>query len=242
MVVEQIVELDEDLMMRYLEGETVEPDELRRTAHDAIAQGKLVPVLCVCTRKDVGLRELLDLISNCGLSPSDIHRFGTRGAEADAPEEEILPAEDGTLVAQVFKTVNDQFMGKLSYLRILSGRLGSDTTIVNLRSGKTSQGRPHLHLARQAARGGARGDRRRHRGHRQVRRPARVRHGQQRRAAIRPSRSFGPDRSSFRFRWFPGPSNRRRATTRPRSRPGWPRSPTKTRHSRSGATPRRTSS
>src|SRR5207302_8601714 len=86
MVVEQIVELDEDLMMRYLEGETVEPDELRKAAHDAIAQGKLVPVLCVCTRKDVGLRELLDLIATCGLSPDDVHRFGTRSAEADADE------------------------------------------------------------------------------------------------------------------------------------------------------------
>ena len=139
MVVEQIVELDEELMMRYLEGETVAPDELRRAAHDAIAQGKLVPVLCICTRKDLGLRELMDLIAVCGLSPADIHRFGTRGPASDAPEEEILPAEDGTLVAQVFKTVNDQFMGKLSYLRILTGRLASDTTIVNLRSGKTTK-------------------------------------------------------------------------------------------------------
>jgi len=139
MVVEQIVELDEDLMMRYLDGETVEPDELRRAAHDAIAQGKLVPVLCVCTRKDLGLRELLDLIANCGLSPSDVHRYGTRSAEADSLEEEILPAEEGTLVAQVFKTVNDQFMGKLSYLRILTGQLTPDTTLVNLRSGKTAK-------------------------------------------------------------------------------------------------------
>jgi len=47
MVVEQIVELDEEMMMRYLEGESIGPDELRRAAHDAIAQGKLVPVLCV---------------------------------------------------------------------------------------------------------------------------------------------------------------------------------------------------
>jgi elongation factor G len=139
MVVEQIVELDENLMMRYLEGETVEPDELRKAAHDAIAQGKLVPVLCVCTRKDLGLRELLDLIANCGLSPDDVHHFGSRSTESGAPEEEILPVEDGTLVAQVFKTVNDQFMGKLSYLRILSGRIASDTTIVNLRSGKTGK-------------------------------------------------------------------------------------------------------
>ncbi len=139
MVVEQIVELDEDLMMRYLEGETIAPDELRKTAHDAIAQGKLVPVLCVCTRKDLGIRELLDLVAGCGLSPDDIHRFGTRSADGDGPEEEITPVEDGTLVAQVFKTMNDQFMGKMSYLRILSGRLSPDTTLVNLRSGKTAK-------------------------------------------------------------------------------------------------------
>ncbi len=139
MVVEQIVELDEDMMMRYLEGETIGPDELRRVAHDAIAQGKLVPVLCICTRKDHGVRELLELITACGLSPDDVHHFGTRSADGDGPEEEIQPVENGTLVAQVFKTVNDQFMGKLSYLRILSGHIASDTTLVNLRSGKTTK-------------------------------------------------------------------------------------------------------
>ncbi len=139
MVVEQIVELDEDLMTRYLDGETIDPEELKRAAHTAIAQGNLVPVLCACTRKDLGLRELLDLVAACGLSPDDVHRYGRRGGDDEAPEEEILPVENGTLVAQVFKTVNDQFMGKLSYLRILSGRLASDTTLVNLRSGKTTK-------------------------------------------------------------------------------------------------------
>jgi len=140
MVVEQIVETDEDLMMRYLEGETIGLEELRTAAHDAIAAGKLVPVLCVCTRKDLGVKELLDLITTCGLSPADVHRFGTRGnGEADAEEEEILPAEEGTLVAQVFKTTNDQFMGKMGYLRILSGRITPETTLVNLRSGKTGK-------------------------------------------------------------------------------------------------------
>ena len=97
-----------------------------------------MPVLCVCTRKDLGLKELLDLITTCGLSPADIHRFGTRGEASDAPEEEILPAEQGTLVAQVFKTVNDQFMGKLSYLRILSAA-GSPTT---RRSSTSAAARP----------------------------------------------------------------------------------------------------
>ena len=84
--------LDEELMMRYLEGETIAPDELRKAAHDAIAQGKLVPVLCVCTRKDLGLKELLDLIATCGFSPADVHRFGTRGdGDADAPRKRSCP-------------------------------------------------------------------------------------------------------------------------------------------------------
>ena len=81
-------------------------------------------------------------------------------------------------------------MGKLSYLRILTGRLAPDTTLVNLRTGKTDQGRAHLRAPGQAAGGSARGDRRRHRGDRQVRRPARLRHGQQRR------RQHGRRRSS----------------------------------------------
>jgi elongation factor G len=139
MVVEQIVESDEELMMRYLEGEAIGVEELRKAAHDAIAGGKLVPILCVCTRKDLGLKELLDLIATCGLSPADMHRYGTLGEGEGATEEEITPAEEGTLVAQVFKTANDQFMGKMSYLRILSGRMAADTTLVNLRSGKTTK-------------------------------------------------------------------------------------------------------
>lgn len=145
MMVEAIVETDEELMMRYLDGETIGPEELRKAAHDAIASGKLVPVLCVCTKKDLGIKELLDLVTTCGLSPDDIHRVGTRGEGDDAAEEEITPAEDGTLVAQVFKSANDQFLGKLNYLRILSGRIAPDTTLVNLRSGKTAKA-GHLYV------------------------------------------------------------------------------------------------
>lgn len=139
MLVEQVVEVDEDLMTRYLEGEAIGPDELRKAAHDAIAQGKLVPVLCVCTKKDLGLRELLDLLRECGLSPDDLHRFGVNAEGDGTAEEEIFPQEEGTLVAQVFKTTIDPFMGKVSYLRILTGRMGTDTTLVNLRSGKTAK-------------------------------------------------------------------------------------------------------
>jgi len=139
MLVEQIVETDEELMTRYLDGETVELEALRKAAHDAIAAGELVPVLCASARKDQGLKELLDLIALCGLSPNDVPRRGERGSDGEVVEEKIVPSMDGPLVAQVFKTTNDQFMGKLSFLKILSGRLAGETALVNLRSGKTGK-------------------------------------------------------------------------------------------------------
>ncbi len=138
MVVEQIVETDENLMTRYLEGETLPAEELRGAAHTAIAAGKLVPVVCVSSRKDIGLTELLDLVASCGLTASEVHRHGHTADRVD-DDVELDPHEDGELVAQVFKTTNDLFMGKLSYLRIHSGRIGGDTTLLNLRTGKTSK-------------------------------------------------------------------------------------------------------
>ncbi len=145
MLVEQVVETDEALMNRYLEGDSIGPDELRKAAHDAIAKGDLVPVLCICTKKDQGLSDLLDLIANCGLSPNDLHRFASPAEGDQSDPQEVLPTEDGTLVAQVFKTSIDPFMGKLSYLRILSGRITPDTTLVNLRTGKTAKA-GHIYL------------------------------------------------------------------------------------------------
>jgi elongation factor G len=137
MLVEQIVESDEELMMRYLEGETIPAADLRRAACAEIASGQLVPVVCLSTKKDIGVRELLDLITACGLAPDAVHRYGSRDGEDD--EVEVPSVEDGTLVAQVFRTTNDLFMGKMSFLRILSGRITADSMLVNLRSGKTAK-------------------------------------------------------------------------------------------------------
>ena len=170
-----------------------------------------------------------------------MHRFGTRGEGRGAAEEEILPAEEGTLVAQVFKTVNDQFMGKMSYLRILSGRLAPDTTIVNLRSGKTTKA-GHIYVLQ---------------GKQQEEVPEAIAgdivaiakfddlHVSDTISNVGGNTAV----SQLRVRpiKFPIPMvpravvSPRRATTRPRSRRGWPRSPTRTRRSRFAATPRPTS-
>ncbi|WP_435009240.1 elongation factor G [Tundrisphaera lichenicola] len=137
MVVEQIVESDETLMERYLEGETIPPETLRDAAHRAIAEGLLVPIVCLSARKDIGVQETLELLAEITLKPDEVHRFGHQTEGDD--EVELSPMEDGELVAQVFKTTNDVFVGKLSVLRIHSGRMTHDTTLVNLRTGKTSK-------------------------------------------------------------------------------------------------------
>jgi elongation factor G len=136
MVVEQIVETDDNLMNRYLEGETLGVEELKTAACRAIAAGQLVPIICISSRKDIGLKELLDLLSDCSLTPADIHRHGSR---AQDQEFDLEPHEEGELIAQVFKTSNDLFMGKLNYLRIHNGRLASDTMLLNVRTGKTQK-------------------------------------------------------------------------------------------------------
>jgi elongation factor G len=141
MVVEQIVEIDEGLTNRYLEGETIPPDELREAAHRAIAEGHLIPIVCVSAKKEIGLKDLLNLVVDISLTPAEVHRHGTLPENEDA---ELEPHEEGDLVAQVFKTANDPFMGKLNYLRIYSGKLRHDSTLMNLRTGKT--GKPgHLY-------------------------------------------------------------------------------------------------
>jgi elongation factor G len=145
MVIEAIVEEDEDLTARYLDGETIPEEDLRRVAHDGIARGHIVPILCLSARQNLGVTELLDLLVACGLTPADVHKhaLATVGAGAPMPEDgeaddiDIDPSEDGDLVAQVFKTAIDPFMGKLSFMRIISGKLTPETTLVNMRSGKT---------------------------------------------------------------------------------------------------------
>ncbi len=96
-----------------------------------------MPIICVSAKKDIGVKELIKLLIDCSLNPADVHHVALK--DDDSGEVELEPHEDGELIAQVFKTTNDQFMGKLSYLRILSGRMASDTMLVNLRSGKTSK-------------------------------------------------------------------------------------------------------
>ncbi|MCA9039960.1 MAG: elongation factor G [Planctomycetaceae bacterium] len=126
MVMDSIVEADEDLMMRYLEGEKLSREEIEHGVAHAIAEGSLIPVFCMSVSKDIGVNEFLDSIADYADSPEDVHQtaYNAEGATVD-----LKPDPNGPLLAQVVKTRIDPFVQRLSYIRVFSGTLKKDSTV-----------------------------------------------------------------------------------------------------------------
>jgi elongation factor G len=128
-LVESIVEADEALMERYLADEKIAPEELSGVFTKALQGGTVVPIFFTSARKELGVEDLLDAIAQFAPNPRQSRpRSARKGTEADAPEVTLTADPKGTLVAQVFKVVADPYVGKVSYLRILSGTLLADST------------------------------------------------------------------------------------------------------------------
>jgi elongation factor G len=119
-LVDAVVETDEKVMERYLEGEEITGDELAGALKNAVARGELFPVACGAATKNLGAAALLDLLVEGIPSP------------AKKPLE-IAPSNGGTS-AFVFKTLADPFAGRITLFRVLSGQLKGDSTLVNART------------------------------------------------------------------------------------------------------------
>ena len=129
-LVEQIAESNEELMLKYLEGEELTPEELRAGLRAAAITGQLVPVLCGSALKNKGIQLLLDAIVDYLPSPLDIPPV--RGTNPVTGEEEIREAdEEAPLAALAFKIQSDPHVGRLTYVRVYSGRLTSGTYVYN---------------------------------------------------------------------------------------------------------------
>ena len=124
-LIESIVEVDEAMMEKYFEGHMPSPEELSALMRQAIAQGKLTPIVCCAGKTGVGVAELLDDMALCCLSPDVIPRKALKGEE----EVELKCDAAGPLVAQVFKTRIDPFVQKLSFIRVFSGHFKKDDTV-----------------------------------------------------------------------------------------------------------------
>jgi elongation factor G len=125
-LIESVIEVDEDVMANYLEGNPPTPEQTSKLMTRAIAAGNLVPILCLSSKADHGVTELLDFLAEFGLSPADLPHKGTKtGAEV-----EIKPSATGPLVARVFRTRIDPFVQKLSFIRVYSGSIKKDDTVI----------------------------------------------------------------------------------------------------------------
>jgi len=127
-LMDAIVEADEELMMRFLEGEELSADEVAGGVTKALIAGTLIPVCFASSKTDVGIEELQAALTAFCPSPADVERT--------AGDATVSATADGPFVAQVFKTRIDPFVSKMSYLRIYSGKLGKDASVYNTRSDK----------------------------------------------------------------------------------------------------------
>ena len=128
MWMDAIAETDEDLMSRYLEGEALTPDELRKGLKAAIISCRVIPVFACSAAKDIGVQELMDAMAEIFPSP-----HARTVLFADNSEEPV--SDEGPAVGLVYKSVNDPFIGQLSFIRVRSGVFRADTEVQNVSRG-----------------------------------------------------------------------------------------------------------
>ena len=135
LMVEQIVETDDGLMGRFLEGESVGPEELKSALRRAVIAGKLTPVLCGSSLRNKGVQLVLDAVIDYLPSPLDVPPV--RGLKPDTEVELTRETrDDAPLSALVFKIVTDPYVGRLAYFRVYSGKITKGSTVYNATKGK----------------------------------------------------------------------------------------------------------
>jgi len=129
-VLETLVEMDDELMEKYLEGETVDPQELLQCLKKGTAECKFAPVVCGSASKNMGIQPLMDLINTALSSPAEVPtKEGTDPKTGEEVSRE--PKEDAPFSAYVFKTIADPYAGRLSLFRVYSGSISADSTVYN---------------------------------------------------------------------------------------------------------------
>ena len=134
-LVEAVAETDEDLMMKYLEGEEITNEELKAAIRKATINVEFFPVLCGSAFKNKGVQLMLDAVLDYLPSPLDIPAI--KGVNPDTDEQEERPASDEEpFAALAFKIMTDPFVGRLTFFRVYSGVLNSGSYVLNTSKGK----------------------------------------------------------------------------------------------------------
>ncbi len=124
-LVEAAAEASDELMMKYLEGEEIAHEEVGAALHKGTREGTVVPVFVGSALRNIGVRELIEMIVKHVPSPAEV------GSRTTTDGKTITPDPGGPFVAQVFKTTSDPFVGRLTYLRVVSGTLSSQGHLFN---------------------------------------------------------------------------------------------------------------
>ena len=133
-LVEKICELDDELMMQYLEGEEPSNEELKKVLRKATCECQAIPVCCGTAYRNKGVQKLLDAVIEFMPSPLDIPSI--KGTDLDGNETERHSSDEEPFSALVFKIMTDPFVGKLAYFRVYSGTLNSGSYVLNATKGK----------------------------------------------------------------------------------------------------------
>ncbi len=134
-LVERIAESDDELIEKYLEGEELTHEELLAALKNSVAEGRLTPVLPVAATKNIGTDRLLEMIEFGLPSPA---RAGTRSLPLvdGSGETDVAPELDAPTALVIFKTISDQFSGRINLAKIFSGRIAGDSQLLNPRTGE----------------------------------------------------------------------------------------------------------
>src|SRR5918998_2839321 len=132
-LLETIAESDDTLLEKYLEGEELSPEEMFEGLRRGIADGVIIPVLATSAEKMLGVDRVLDVIAGSAPNPVDRCRWTNEDGE------EVSCNEEGPFAAYVFKTYVDPYAGRLSVLRIVSGRCRSDESLTTPRTGSSER-------------------------------------------------------------------------------------------------------
>ena len=134
-MVERIAELDDDLTMKYLEGEEISIDEMKAVLRKAVLENRATPIFCGSSLRNKGVQPLLDAVVDYLPSPADVH--SVTGINPNNNQEVVRSAVDTEpFSGLIFKIVTDPYVGRLAYLRVYSGVLNQGVMTYNPLKGK----------------------------------------------------------------------------------------------------------
>ncbi|NCU44426.1 elongation factor G [Candidatus Falkowbacteria bacterium] len=135
-MIEKIVELDETLTEKYLNGQEINLEELQKALRHGVINNEIYPVLCGAALKNIGIQQVLDAVNEYLPSPLDIPEIEAHEADDDNQKIIVKPEDNGPFVALAFKIATDPFVGRLCFVRVYSGVLRSGSYVINSANGR----------------------------------------------------------------------------------------------------------